>query len=85
MEPRAVERFTDTMADEAPEPRMLTPYTLEWKVGCYVMVKNVEGLLQMLVFQGPERPGERSVCVTDLLFTRDKFQEMARIMGMPNI
>ena len=35
----------------------------------------------MLVFQSPERAGEKPACVADLLFTRDQFQEMARIMG----
>jgi hypothetical protein len=66
MEPRRLERFSETRADEEPEPQMLTPYALERKAGCYVMVKNVEGLLRMLVFQGPERAGEKSVCIADL-------------------
>ena len=64
---------------------MLTPYALERTAGFYVKVKNVEGLLRMLVFQGPEQPGEKSICVADLLFTRDQFQEMARVMGMPSL
>jgi hypothetical protein len=85
MEPRAVERFSETMADEEPEPQILNPYALDRKTGFYVKVKNAEGLLRMLVFQGPERAGEKPVCVADLLFTRDQFQEMARIMGMPNL
>jgi hypothetical protein len=37
----------------------------------------------MLVFQS--QPGEKGVCVADLLFTREQFQEMARIMGMPSL
>jgi hypothetical protein len=37
----------------------------------------------MLVFRS--QPGEKSVCVADLLFTRDQFQEMARVMGMPSL
>jgi hypothetical protein len=60
MEPRTLERFSEAMADEELEPQMLMPYTLERKAGCYVMLKNVEGLLRMLVFQGPAWPGEKS-------------------------
>jgi hypothetical protein len=41
--------------------------------------------LRMLVFQGPERAGEKPVCVADLLFTREQFHEMARIMGCPTV
>ena len=67
MEPRAVERFSETMADEEPEPQMLFPYALDRTRGFYVKVRNVEGLLCMLVFQS--QPGEKSVCVADLLFT----------------
>jgi hypothetical protein len=37
----------------------------------------------MLVCQRPERAGEQAVCVADLLFTREQFQEIARVMGMP--
>jgi hypothetical protein len=85
MEPRALERFADTMADEEPEPQTLTPYALDRTTGFYVKVRNVEGLLRILVFQGPERAGERPNCVADLLFTRDQFQEMAKIMGMPGL
>jgi hypothetical protein len=85
MEPRTFDRFSETMADEEPEPQMLAPYTLERKAGCYVMLKNVEGLLRMLVFQGPEWPGEKSVCVADLLFTREQFQEMMRVMRIPGL
>jgi len=85
MEPRTLERFSEAMADEELEPQMLTPYTLERKAGCYVMLKNVEGLLRMLVLQGPEWPGEKSVCIADLLFTREQFQEMMRVMGIPGL
>jgi hypothetical protein len=84
MEPRALERFADTMAEEE-QPQTLTPYALDRATGFYVKVRNVEGLLRMLVFQGPARDGERSTCVADLLFTREQFQEMARVMGMPNL
>jgi hypothetical protein len=85
MEPRAVERFTDAMSEDQVEPQTLSPYALDRTTGFYVKVRNVEGLLRMLVFQGPERDGERSRCVADLLFTREQFQEMARVMGMPNL
>jgi hypothetical protein len=84
MEPRAVERFTDAMAEEE-QQQTFTPYALDRATGFYVKVRNVEGLLRMLVFQGPERAGEKPNCVADLLFTRDQFQEMARIMGVPNL
>jgi hypothetical protein len=50
-----------------------------------MMVRNPEGLLRMLVFQGPERVGERPNCVADLLFTRDQFQEMMPVMGMSGL
>jgi hypothetical protein len=61
MEPRGWERFADTMAGEAEEQvYMLTSYALDRRTGYYVKVKNAEGLLRMLVFQGPERPGEKS-------------------------
>jgi hypothetical protein len=83
MEPRAIERFTDAMSEEQVEPQMLSPYTLERTAGCYVKVAHVEGPLRMMVFQS--RPGEKSVCVADLLFTREQFQEMARVMGMPGL
>ena len=36
MEPRAVERFTDAMNDEEPEPQTLTPYALDRTTGFYV-------------------------------------------------
>jgi hypothetical protein len=86
MEPRAVERFSETMAEEVEErAQTLSPYALDRATGFYVKVRNVEGLLRMLVFQGPERDGENAKCVADLLFTREQFQEMARIMGMPNL
>jgi hypothetical protein len=85
MEPQTLARFSETMADEELEPQMLMLYTLERKARCYVMLKNVEGLLRMLIFQGPEWPGEQSVCVTDLLFTREQFQEMMRVMGIPGL
>jgi hypothetical protein len=58
MEPRSVERFTDAMAGEE-RAQTLSPYALDWTTGFYVKVRNVEGLLRMLVFQGPERVGER--------------------------
>jgi hypothetical protein len=58
MEPRTLERFSETMADEELEPPMLTPYRLERKAGCYVRLKNVEGLLRMLVFQGGSGQGK---------------------------
>jgi hypothetical protein len=85
MEPRAVEPFTDAMSEEQVEPQTLSPYALDRTTGFYVKVRNVEGLLRMLVFQGPDRAGERPNCVADLLFTREQFQEMARIMGMPGL
>jgi hypothetical protein len=85
MEPRAVERFTDAMSEDQVEPQTLSPYALDRTTGFYVKVRNVEGLLRMLVFQGPARDGERSTCVADLLFTREQFQEMARIMGLPGL
>ena len=86
MEPRAVERFTDAMAEEVEErAQTLSPYALDRTTGFYVKVRNVDGLLRMLVFQGPERDGERSRCVADLLFTREQFQEMARVMGMSGL
>jgi hypothetical protein len=81
MEPRALERFSETMGEEQVEPQTLSPYALDRATGFYVKVRNVEGLLRMLVFQGPERAGEKPVCVADLLFTREQFHEMARIMG----
>jgi len=37
----------------------------------------------MLVFRS--QPGEKRVGVADLLFTRDQFREMARVMGMPSL
>jgi hypothetical protein len=73
------------MSDDDPEPQMLVPYALERKTGFYVKVKNAEGLLRMLVFQGPERAGEKPVCVADLLFTREQFQELMRVMGVPGL
>jgi hypothetical protein len=86
MEPRAVERFPETMAEEVEErAQMLSSYALDRTTGFYVKVRNVEGILRMLVFQGPERAGERPNFVADLLFTREQFQEMARIMGMPGL
>jgi hypothetical protein len=84
MEPRSAERFTDAMAGEE-LAQTLTPYALDRTTGFYVKVRNVEGLLRMLVFQGPERVGEGPNCVADLLFTRDQFQEMMRVMGMPGL
>jgi hypothetical protein len=84
MEPRAVERFTDAMA-EGERAQTLNPYALDRTTGFYVKVRNVDGLLRMIVFQGPERAGEKPVCVADLLFTRDQFQEMARVMGIPGL
>jgi hypothetical protein len=71
MEPRTLERFSETMADEELEPQMLKPYTLERKAGCYIMPKDVEGLLRMLVFQGQEWPGEKPVCVADLVGSKN--------------
>ena len=51
MEPRAVERFSKTMADEVEErAQTLSPYTLDRTTGFYVKVRNVERLLRMLVF-----------------------------------
>jgi hypothetical protein len=85
MEPRALERFSETMAEGDPEPQTLSPYALDRSTGFYVKVRNVDGLLRMLVFQGPARPGEKANCVADLLFTREQFQEMARVMGMPRL
>jgi hypothetical protein len=86
MEPRVVECFTDAMAGEVEEQvQTLSPYALDRTAGFYVKVRNVEGLLRMLVFQGSARDGEKSVCVADLLFTREQFQEMARVMGMPSL
>jgi hypothetical protein len=84
-EMESIERFAEVMSDEESTPQTLTPYDLDRTTGFYVKVHNVEGLLRMLVFQGPEQAGEKSVCVADLLFTRDQFQEMARVMGMPNL
>jgi hypothetical protein len=81
----SLERFAEVMSDEEPEPQMLTPYALDRKTGFYVKVKNTEGLLRMDVFQGPERAGEKSICVADLLFTREPMQEMARVMEMPGL
>jgi hypothetical protein len=81
----SLERFAEVMSDEEPNPQVLTPYALDRTTGFYVKVQNVEGLLRMLVFQGPERAGEKPVCVADLLFTREQFQEMARVMGMPEL
>jgi hypothetical protein len=77
----SLERFAEVMSDEEPEPQTLSPYALDRTTGFYVKVRNVEGLLRMLVFQSQQ--GEKSVCVADLLFTREQFQEMARVMGMP--
>ncbi len=85
MEPRAVERFTDAMSEEQHETQTLTPYALDRMTGFYVKVRNVEGLLRLLVFQGPVRDGEKPTCVADLLFTREQFQEMARVMGIPSL
>jgi hypothetical protein len=84
MAPRAVERCSDTMAEEVEErAQTLSLYALDRATGFDVKVRNVEGLLRMLVFQS--QPGENSVRVADLLFTRDQFQDMARIMGMPSL
>jgi hypothetical protein len=77
----AVSKLSVTMMYD--EPHMLSPYTLERTAGCYGKVANVEGLLRMMVFQS--RPGEASVGVADLLFTREHFQQMARVMGMPGL
>jgi hypothetical protein len=53
MEPRVVECFTDAMAGEVEEQvQTLSPYALDRTAGFYVKVRNVEGLLRMLVFQG---------------------------------
>jgi hypothetical protein len=79
MEPRAVERFSETMAEEVEErAQTLSPYALDRTTGFYVQVRNVEGLLRMLVFQGPERAGEKPNCVADLLFTREQFHGICR-------
>ncbi len=84
MEPRAMERFSETMAEEVEErAQTLSPYALDRATGFHVKARNVEGLLRMLVFQS--QPGEKSACVADLLFTRDQFQDMARVMGMPSL
>jgi hypothetical protein len=45
MEPRAVERFSETMGEEQAEPQTLSPYALDRTTGFYVKVRNVEGLL----------------------------------------
>jgi hypothetical protein len=45
MEPRALERFSETMGEEQAEPQTLSPYALDRMTGFYVKVKNVEGLL----------------------------------------
>jgi hypothetical protein len=71
--------------DRQGEPQMLPPFPLEKKSRCYVNVANVEGLLQMMVFQDLSQPGEESVCVAGLLFTREQFQEMMRMMGTPEL
>lgn len=65
----SLERFAQVMSPEEPEPQTLSPYALDRTAGFYVKVRNVEGLLQMLVFQSQQ--GEKSVCVADLLFTRE--------------
>jgi len=84
MEPRSVERFTDAMAGAVEEQaQTLSPSVLDRATGFYLKARTVEGLLRMLVFQS--QPGEKSVCVADLLFTREQFQEMARIIGMPRL
>jgi hypothetical protein len=75
-----VERFTHAMSEDQHETQTLTPYALDQMTGFYVQVKNVEGLLRMLVFQS--QPGERGICVADLLFTRDQLQEIAGVMGI---
>ena len=85
MEPRAVERFTDAMSEDQVEPQTLSPYALDRTTGFYVKVRNVEGMLRMLVFQRPERDGENAKGVADLLFTREQVQEMARVMGVPSL
>jgi hypothetical protein len=42
MEPRGLERFSETMADEEPEPQMLIPYVLERKTGFYFVDSGCE-------------------------------------------
>ena len=62
MEPRAVERFTDAMSGEVEgHVQTLSPYALDRTTGFYVKVRNVEGVLRMLVFQGPERAEAKPV------------------------
>lgn len=83
-EPRVFERFADTMAGEAEEQvHTLSHYALNRATGFYVKVRNVEKLMRMLVFQS--RPGERGVCVADLLCTREQFQDMAQLTGTPGL
>ena len=41
MEPRGMERFTDAMNDEEPEPQTLSPYALDRTTGFYVKVRDV--------------------------------------------
>jgi hypothetical protein len=49
MEPRAVERFSETMAEDVEErAQTLSPYALDRTTGFYVKVRNVDGLLRML-------------------------------------
>jgi hypothetical protein len=50
MGPRALEQFSETMAGEVEEQvQTLSPYALDRAAAFYVKVKNVEGLLRMLV------------------------------------
>jgi hypothetical protein len=77
----SLKRFAEVMSDEEPNPQVLTPYALDRTTGFYVKVRNVEGLLRMLVFQS--QSGEENVCVADLLFARDEFQEIMRVISMP--
>jgi hypothetical protein len=45
MEPRAVGRFSETMAEEVEEQaQTLSPYALDRATGFHVKVRNVEGL-----------------------------------------
>jgi hypothetical protein len=50
MEPRAVERFSETMADEEHEPQTFTPYALDRTTGFYVHI-------------WPRSPGSSSVLI----------------------
>ena len=45
-----MEPFTDAMGEEQVESQTLSPYALDRTTGFYVKVRNVEGLLRMLVF-----------------------------------